>query len=187
MSVVETPRWPTGWRIAEARTHRDRRRGLLGRERLDGDEGLWLPVRSVHTVGMRFALDLLWLERGGGLRRIDRAVSPGRLRGDRRAAGGVVEVAAGRGSLLGVAILLAAAGGAAHEEGSHPDHDRHPGGGDEVGTEAGEGHRTIVRTGVARTGAAILPGAGGLPWTRFSARQRDFRAARVSLTRSPQR
>ena len=45
-----------------ATTRRARGRGLLGRDGIDG--ALWLPgVRSVHTVGMRFALDVAWLDR----------------------------------------------------------------------------------------------------------------------------
>jgi uncharacterized membrane protein (UPF0127 family) len=47
--------------IAESR--RDRRRGLLGR---DGIEGAILlrPARSVHTVGMRFPLDVAFCDAG---------------------------------------------------------------------------------------------------------------------------
>ena len=40
---------------------RTRRKGLLGR---DGIEGalLLVPARSVHTVGMRFPIDVAWLD-----------------------------------------------------------------------------------------------------------------------------
>ena len=42
---------------------------------------LLLPrTRSVHTFGMRFALDLVWLDRDGRAIRVDRAVGPNRLR-----------------------------------------------------------------------------------------------------------
>ena len=45
-----------------AATRADRRRGLLGR---DGIEGALLlrPARSVHTIGMRFPLDVAWCDR----------------------------------------------------------------------------------------------------------------------------
>jgi uncharacterized membrane protein (UPF0127 family) len=45
-----------------ASTRRERRRGLLGR---DGFEGALLlkPARSVHTVGMRFSLDVAFCDR----------------------------------------------------------------------------------------------------------------------------
>lgn len=39
-----------------------RRRGLLGRDRLDGVL-LLVPARSVHTIGMRFPIDVAWLDR----------------------------------------------------------------------------------------------------------------------------
>jgi uncharacterized membrane protein (UPF0127 family) len=45
-----------------ASTRGDRRRGLLGR---DGIEGALLlkPARSVHTIGMRFAIDVAFCDR----------------------------------------------------------------------------------------------------------------------------
>jgi uncharacterized protein len=44
-----------------ARSRRDRMQGLLGR---DGVEGALLlePARSVHTIGMRFALDVAFCD-----------------------------------------------------------------------------------------------------------------------------
>jgi len=43
--------------------------------------GLLLPrTRSVHTFGMRFALDLVWLDARGGTLRMDTAVPPRRIR-----------------------------------------------------------------------------------------------------------
>jgi uncharacterized membrane protein (UPF0127 family) len=43
--------------------------------------GLLLPrTRSVHTFGMRFALDLIWLDARGRTVRIDANVPPRRLR-----------------------------------------------------------------------------------------------------------
>jgi uncharacterized membrane protein (UPF0127 family) len=63
-----------------ASTFRDRLVGLAWR-REPPAEGLLLPrTRSVHTFGMRFALDLHWLDAAGGVVRIDRAVPPRRLR-----------------------------------------------------------------------------------------------------------
>jgi uncharacterized membrane protein (UPF0127 family) len=51
--------------------------------------------RSVHTIGMRFPLDLYWL-RGERIVRIDRAVPPWRIRTCLRARS-VLEVPASRG------------------------------------------------------------------------------------------
>ncbi len=52
--------------------------------------------RSVHTVTMRFALDLIWLDRDGRVVRVDRGVPPGRMRSCLRARS-VVEAGAGTG------------------------------------------------------------------------------------------
>lgn len=100
--MVRTPPtvWPAAWSIREAITPWTRTRGLLGRSALGDYEGLWLPVRSVHTLGMRLTLDLVWLAGDGSVVRMDRRVQPGRCRSALRAAGGVVEVAAGRGPRL---------------------------------------------------------------------------------------
>lgn len=46
--------------IAESRAAR--RRGLLGRDGIDGALVL-RPARSVHTFGMRFPLDVAWCDR----------------------------------------------------------------------------------------------------------------------------
>jgi hypothetical protein len=63
-----------------ARTFRERLVGLAFRRDAPAD-GLLLPrTRSVHTFGMRFALDLHWLDGDGAVVRVDRAVPPGRVR-----------------------------------------------------------------------------------------------------------
>jgi len=68
--------------------------GLAGLRSLPPHVGLLLPrTRSVHTFGMRFALDLIWLDGEGRVIRMDRGVPPGRVRGC-RAARAVVELAA---------------------------------------------------------------------------------------------
>jgi uncharacterized membrane protein (UPF0127 family) len=58
--------------------------------------GLLIPrCRSVHTFGLRFAVDLVWLGTGGRVLRVDRAVPPWRVRWC-RAAVEVLELGAGR-------------------------------------------------------------------------------------------
>ena len=44
-----------------ADTRAARRRGLLGRDSIDGAL-LLVPARSVHTIGMRFPIDVAWLD-----------------------------------------------------------------------------------------------------------------------------
>lgn len=62
---------------------------LLGLALLDRDEaglGLLIPdCRAVHTLGMRFPLDVLFLDRNGLPLRVARRVRPGRFVADRRA------------------------------------------------------------------------------------------------------
>ena len=65
-------------------------RGLALRR--ESAEPLLIPrCRSVHTFGMRFALDLLWLDEWGQVLRVDRGVGPGRIRSC-QAAAAVLEV-----------------------------------------------------------------------------------------------
>lgn len=62
---------------------------LLGLSNLHLDEagpGLLIPgCRSIHTFGMRFALDLVFLDRDGRPCSVRRAVPPRRLAWERRA------------------------------------------------------------------------------------------------------
>jgi len=65
--------------------------GLAGLRMLPAGTALLLPrTRSIHTCGMRFALDLVWLNGAGDVVRVDRGVRPWRVRGC-RAARAVVE------------------------------------------------------------------------------------------------
>jgi uncharacterized membrane protein (UPF0127 family) len=69
-----------GNRIATARRWWQRLRGLLGRDGLGEGEGLLLePCRAVHMMGMRFALDVLFVDRAG----VVIAVYPGLAAGAR--------------------------------------------------------------------------------------------------------
>ncbi len=57
-----------------------RNKGLLGRNGLQPGEGMWiLPGEAVHTIGMRFAIDLIYLDRDRHIRKIKRSVPPGRI------------------------------------------------------------------------------------------------------------
>lgn len=86
---------PGGRGIIEARTHRSRRRGLARLDALPPDRALHIPqTPSVHTFGMRFALDLIWLDGRGEIVRVDRAVAPRRMRTCLRARS-VIETVAG--------------------------------------------------------------------------------------------
>ena len=51
-----------------ARTRAEIRRGLLGRDQIDGV--LVLPVRSVHTLGMRCTIDVAFCDADGQVLRL---------------------------------------------------------------------------------------------------------------------
>jgi uncharacterized protein len=60
--------------------------GLALLDRSRAGTGLLIPsARSVHTFGMRFALDVTFLDRDGAVLTQARAVPPRRIVGDRRA------------------------------------------------------------------------------------------------------
>ncbi len=60
--------------------------GLAGLRMTPAHVALLFPrTRSVHTLGMRFALDLIWLDRDGHVVRVDRGVQPWRVRSCRSA------------------------------------------------------------------------------------------------------
>jgi uncharacterized membrane protein (UPF0127 family) len=78
-----------------ADTPRSRRQGLLGRPELRQHEGLWIvPCESVHTVGMRYPIDLVYLDRERRVVRIVESLAPYRMSLCLRAYS-VIELAAG--------------------------------------------------------------------------------------------
>jgi uncharacterized membrane protein (UPF0127 family) len=83
-----------GLLVHEAAGHTARRRGLGGLANLPADRALRLRGRAVHTLTMRFGLDLIWLDGSGRVVRVDRDVPPRRHRACRRARA-VVEMRAG--------------------------------------------------------------------------------------------
>lgn len=68
-------------RVERAVSLPQRLRGALGRDGLGGAGAALLIERCgvVHTLGMRFALDLIFLDRGWRVTRVARDARPGRL------------------------------------------------------------------------------------------------------------
>src|SRR5436309_10362234 len=63
-----------------ADTPRSRRVGLLQHETLEPGEGLWIyPTQAIHTFGMRFPIDVAFLDRGLRVKRIYHRLAPYRL------------------------------------------------------------------------------------------------------------
>ncbi|MGA9782238.1 MAG: DUF192 domain-containing protein, partial [Terracidiphilus sp.] len=84
--VNQTRQTEIGGRIAVADYGPRRRKGLLGRNGLDEGEGLWIvPCESVHTFGMRFAIDLIYLDRSRRVVKVRHSVGPARISGSLRA------------------------------------------------------------------------------------------------------
>jgi uncharacterized membrane protein (UPF0127 family) len=72
-----------------------RNKGLLGRDGLASGEGLWIvPCGAVHTFGMRFPIDLVYLDRRKRVRKVRSSVPPWRMSGC-LFAHSVLELAAG--------------------------------------------------------------------------------------------
>lgn len=88
-----------------ARSLGARMKGLLGRDRLPTGHGLLIKhCGAVHTLGMRFPLDVVFLDRRLQVKKVIRQVSSGRWMVACRGARQVLELQAG--SLAGDAISV---------------------------------------------------------------------------------
>jgi uncharacterized membrane protein (UPF0127 family) len=68
--------------VTVADTSATRNVGLLKHKGLNAGEGLWIvPCQSVHTFFMKFAIDLVYLDRRRRVRKVRHAVAPWRVSG----------------------------------------------------------------------------------------------------------
>ena len=99
----------TGVPLWTARTRRQRSRGLLGTDGIDG--ALWIPrCNWVHCLGMRHTIDVVYATRSGRVLAVT-PLRPGRIGLPRLCAATVVEMAQGEAARLGIrpgSILSAA-------------------------------------------------------------------------------
>ncbi len=66
--------------VEVAMTRTARRRGLLGRDTLDCSAAMLLmPCAAVHTIFMRFPIDVMFVDAGGRIRKIVRNLQPWRI------------------------------------------------------------------------------------------------------------
>ncbi|MBC7545315.1 MAG: DUF192 domain-containing protein [Candidatus Sericytochromatia bacterium] len=73
-----------------------RLRGLFGTSPLQPDQGLWLePCNSVHMIGMRYALDVVFVDKAGLVVRLVPHLRPWQLSPIVRGARAAIELAAG--------------------------------------------------------------------------------------------
>ena len=145
---------PVATLVEIAATRSTRRRGLLGRDRLDAASAMLLaPCAAVHTAGMRFAIDVVFVDRQGYAVKVVPNLRPWRIA---LAAGGraVIEMSAGSlasGQVLPGDRLFLAPVSAAADAVDEPDA---PAVTRPVGTSA-------ASSAPGRLGAAV-PGTGGL-------------------------
>ena len=82
-------------KLALADTHWSRLRGLLGASDSDFSDGrgLWItPCRGVHTLAMRFPIDVVYLDRAGTVVHLENSLPPWRFAPVRFHAASVIEL-----------------------------------------------------------------------------------------------
>ncbi len=94
--VNETTRTVVAERMQRADTFMKRLVGLLGRDGLEQDEALWItPCKGIHTMGMRFSIDALFLDDGLKVVDVRERVAPWKSTGFIKGAVSVLELPAG--------------------------------------------------------------------------------------------
>jgi uncharacterized membrane protein (UPF0127 family) len=88
-------------RATLARSSGERRRGLLGRNQLDADEGMlfeaerFIPLMWMHTLSMAFPIDIVFLDRADIVIKTQASLKPWRLSAMVFGARKAIELAAG--------------------------------------------------------------------------------------------
>ena len=95
---------PVATMVEIAATRTTRRRGLLGRDRLaEASAMLLAPCAAVHTAGMRFPIDVVFVDRQGYAVKVVRNLQPWRIA---LATSGRVVIEMAAGSLRWGQVLL---------------------------------------------------------------------------------
>lgn len=75
-----------GERVAVAETSLSRMKGLLGKKGLDPGTGLLIfPTQAIHTVGMRFPIDVVFVDRNWKVTHVRSTMVPYRMTASWRA------------------------------------------------------------------------------------------------------
>ncbi len=91
-------------RALAAGTSKERRTGLLAHGELDESGGLWIvPCEAVHTIGMKFPIDVLFLDKKRKVLKIRKDMKQWRMAACFRAHS-VLELAAGRADATGTTV-----------------------------------------------------------------------------------
>jgi len=89
--------------VRVAQTLLQRCRGLLGRPApLSGEGLLIMKCSSIHTIGMRYPIDVIFVDKGFRVLRVDPWVPPGLLARRCRQSAHVIEMAAGQAAIAGL-------------------------------------------------------------------------------------
>lgn len=91
-------------RAITAGTSKERRTGLLAHHSLQLGEGLWIvPCEAVHTIGMKFAIDVLFLDKKRKVLKIRKDMKQWRMAACFRAHS-VLELPAGSAAATGTIV-----------------------------------------------------------------------------------
>ena len=94
---------PVAERVQVARTWRARMVGLLAHRALPAGEALFFPAcNSIHMLGMRFAIDAIFVSRDWRVVAVREGLSPGQLVLPVWRAWGVLEVSCGTAERVGL-------------------------------------------------------------------------------------
>ena len=92
-------------RLRSAHTHWTRLRGLLGTRSLPEGDGLWIrPCRQVHMFGMRYPIDVVFVDDAHRVVGLTSDLQPGRVSPKFPGASSVLELPAGTIARTGLAV-----------------------------------------------------------------------------------
>lgn len=95
-AVNETRRTVVAERVERADTFMTRLVGLMGRKGLADDQGMWIsPCKSIHTMWMRFPIDVVFLDKELRVVMVRERVAPWRATPFIKTASSVLELSAG--------------------------------------------------------------------------------------------
>ena len=96
---------PLAVHAVKATTFAARLQGLLGRDALpEGEAMIFERCHSIHTIGMRFSIDAVFVDRQWRIVGLYREVGPGRLVASIWSAWGVIETTSGTVARLGLHV-----------------------------------------------------------------------------------
>lgn len=84
-------------KVTIARSLLARMKGLLGRQGLEPGESLWVkPCNSIHTIGMKFPIDAVFLDSRNTVVKVKNELSVNRITGICFRASSVLEISSGK-------------------------------------------------------------------------------------------